>query len=213
MPEIVKLNRRLYLDVNHFAISTPWAHGFMAGYSHLIGIGLLALLLLIAWWRARSQPSPERRVAKVLWAAVGTVIAEGVSHYVLKPLIAERRPYLTLAHVEVLLTRTSGFSFPSGHATIAGAVIVGLWLSHDRIMTVLAVIVGAFLAFGRVYVGMHYPGDVVAGLVFGGLLVWVLSPFGVWILTKITRVIDRYPLTSWLVENSSRRYDHSSSRH
>ncbi|MGC9155234.1 MAG: phosphatase PAP2 family protein [Ferrimicrobium sp.] len=211
IPEIVRLNRQLYLDVNHFAIATPWAHGFMAGYAHLIGIGLLALLLLIAWWRARSRPNPERSVAKVLWAAGGTIIAEGISHDVLKPLIAERRPYLTLAHVEVLLTRTNGFSFPSGHATIAGAVIVGLWLSRDRLMTLLAILVGVFLAFGRVYVGMHYPGDVVAGLIFGGLLVWILSPLGVWLLTKITRVIHKSSMTSWLVASSTGAHVHASS--
>ncbi|MEX6430774.1 MAG: phosphatase PAP2 family protein [Ferrimicrobium sp.] len=199
MPEIVTLNRKLYLDVNHFAVSTPWAHAFMAGYSHLIGIGLLALLLLVAWFRARSRPDPQRRVAKVLWAAGGTTLAEGISHYVLKPLIAERRPYLTLAHVEVLLTRTNGYSFPSGHATIAGATIVGLWLSRDKLLTVLAFIVGIMLAFGRVYVGMHYPGDVVAGLIFGGLFVLVLSPPAVRLLTRFTEWLSALGTFGWLV--------------
>ncbi len=212
MPEIVKLNRQFYRDVNHFAVSTPWAHGFMAGYSHLAGIGLLAVLLLVAWWRARSRPKPDRQVARVLWAAAGTAIAEGISHYILKPLIAERRPYLTLAHVEVLLTRTHGYSFPSGHATIAGATIVGLWLSRDRLMTILAVIVGVFLAFGRVYVGMHYPGDVVAGLIFGGLFVLILSPVVVWPLTRLTRAIQKSSSVGWLVESHRGAGAHASSR-
>jgi len=202
MPEIVKLNRRLYLDVNHFAVRTLWAHGFMAGYSHLAGIGLLALLLLIAWWRARSQSNPQRQVARVLWAAAGTALAEGISHYVLKPLFAERRPYLTLAHVEVLLTRTHGYSFPSGHGTIAGAVIVGLWLSRQRLLTILAAIMGVFLAFGRVYVGMHYPGDVVAGLIFGGLFVLIFSPWALWLLEKFTTWLSNWnALGKWLVQS------------
>lgn len=212
MPEIVRLNRQFYRDVNHFAISTPWAHGFMAGYSHLVGIGLLAILLLLAWWRARSRPEPDRRVARVLWAAGGTAIAEGISHYLLKPLFAERRPYLTLAHVEVLLTRTHGYSFPSGHATIAGATIVGLWLSRDKLMTILAVIVGVFLAFGRVYVGMHYPGDVVAGLIFGGLFVLILSPIAVRPLTHLTRAIQKTQTFGWLVASRRRTSMHASSR-
>ena len=212
MPEIVKLNRQYYRDVNHFAVSTPWEHGFMAFYSHLSGIGVLAILLLIAWWRARSRPKPDRQVARVLWAAGGTAIAEGISHYILKPLIAERRPYLTLAHVEVLLTRTHGFSFPSGHATIAGATIVGLWLSRDRLMTILAAIAGVFLAFGRVYVGMHYPGDVVAGLIFGGLFVLILSPAVVGPLTRFTRAIQRSSSIGWLVESRRETGAHASSR-
>jgi membrane-associated phospholipid phosphatase len=175
MHELEHLNDEGYLDVNHLARATAWLHGAMATYAHFVGVGVLAVLLLAAWWRARSRRPATREVAVVLWAAGGTVLAWLLAHFVLKPLVGERRPYVTLHHVEVLLARSGGYSFPSGHATVAGAVIVGLWLTRDRLVAWLATLAGLLLAFGRVYVGVHYPGDVLAGLILGGLVVWALS--------------------------------------
>lgn len=194
MGALVHLNRSLYLDVNRFARATPWAHGALATYAHLLGVGVLAVCLLAAWWRARSGDDPPARVAGVLVAAGGTVVAWVLAHYVLKPLIHERRPYLTLAHVEVLLTRTHGYSFPSGHATVAGAVIVGLFLARDRVMAWIATFFGVCLAADRVYVGMHYPGDVLGGLVWGGLvMVLVFAPSRA-LLTRFDRWLLGTPL-------------------
>ncbi len=171
----------------------------MAFYAHDFGAGVLALLLLVAWWRARSSSQPARNVALVLWAAGGTFIAWVIAHYGLKPLIAERRPYIALHHVEVLLPRTTGYSFPSGHATFAGGVIVGLWLVKDKLLAWAATILGLLLAFGRVYVGMHYPGDVLGGLAFGGLLVLILMPPAVAVLTRFDTALLKSKLFAPLV--------------
>ncbi len=200
MGELEYLNTVWYLAVNHFARVTAWAHGFMAAYAHFVGLGVLALLLLAAWWLSRYRPDPDREVAKVLWAAGGTVVAWAIAHYILKPVVAERRPYIRLHGVEVLLTKTNGFSFPSGHATIAGAVIVGLWISRHAIIAALSTVAGIFLAFGRVYVGMHYPGDVLAGLVFGGLFVGALAPLDIRWLASIDRLIRTKTPLAFLVK-------------
>lgn len=197
-PASYSVNTRWYLEVNRLARQTPWAHGFMATYSHFVGIGLLALVLLGAWWAARSAARPARAVAGVLWAAAGTVVAWLVAHEVLKPLVAERRPYLALAHVEVLLSRTHGYSFPSGHATVAGAVIVGLFLARRYVAAWTATLLGLFLAFGRIYTGMHYPFDVLGGLAFGGAVVAVLWPVALGLLTRFDEALLPTPL-GWFV--------------
>ncbi len=189
MPPSYNLNERLYLDINKFARETPWAHPFMSTYSHYLGVTVLAILLLVAWWVARSDSSPDVAVANVLWAAGGTVLAWGAAHYILKPLVGEERPYITLPHVEVLLTRTNGFSFPSGHATVAGAVIAGLWMSRRKIIALCATALGLFLAFGRVYTGMHYLGDVLGGLLFGAIFIVVLHRPAISLLDKFVRIV------------------------
>lgn len=187
-PSHLSLNDRWYLDVNNFARHTAWLHGFMRFYAHDFGVALLALALLVAWWVARHDLEPDRAVARVLWAAGGTVVIWGIAHYGLKPLVAEKRPYLVLPHVEVLLTRTTGYSFPSGHATVAGAVIAGLFVARRWIIATVATVLGFLLAFGRVYVGMHFPGDVAAGLAIGAAFVLVFA----WPAIAILEGMDRF---------------------
>jgi membrane-associated phospholipid phosphatase len=200
----LSLNDRWYLDVNRFARQTPGLHAFMRFYAHFGGVGLLALLLLVAWWVARFDRRPERAVALVLWAAGGTVLAWILAHYGLKPLVAEKRPYLVLPHVEVLLHRTHGYAFPSGHATVAGAVIAGLWLARRWVLAVLASLAGLLLGFGRVYTGMHYPFDVVGGLLIGAAFVLVLAWPAVALLEAFDRLLVEHTPFGWLVRAGGR---------
>lgn len=67
---------------------------------------------------------------------------------------------------EPLLEAPSTFSFPSGHATVAFACATVLALAVPRLRWPLYAL-AALIAFSRVYVGVHYPGDTVAGAVLG----------------------------------------------
>jgi membrane-associated phospholipid phosphatase len=64
---------------------------------------------------------------------------------------------------------TGDWSFPSNHATIAGAAAVTLALTR-RALVWLTAPLALVMAFSRVFVGVHYPHDVAAGLVFGALV-------------------------------------------
>jgi len=93
----------------------------------------------------------------------------------LKYLVSEPRPFLILPNVD-LLVRETGSSFPSGHtaSSFAAALVIGLkyhikskgkkyWLIYPLIA--FAMIVG----FSRIYVGVHYPYDVIGGAIVGSL--------------------------------------------
>ena len=157
------VDRSWFLDVNHLARSTPWLHGAVLAYASY-GVVLFALLLLAGWWAARRR-GDAAAVAAALWAPVGMLLAVGLN----QPLgasVAERRPYDVLPHVLVLASRSTDFSFPSDHAVMAGAVAAGV-LVADRRWGLVAVVAALLMAGARVYVGAHFPGDVLAGLVFG----------------------------------------------
>jgi len=101
-------------------------------------------------------------VAVTIWAAVGTVVAVGVNQPIVN-LVQRGRPYNAMAGVEVLVKHSQDSSFPSDHAVVAGAAAAAIWLVNRRVATV-ATVAAVVLAFARVYVGAHYPGDVVAAL-------------------------------------------------
>jgi undecaprenyl-diphosphatase len=86
--------------------------------------------------------------------------------------VREARPYAMKSYILVLADRGSDFSFPSDHATLAGAVVAGLYLVHRR-LGALAAAAAVLVAFSRVYIAAHYPQDVAAGLLLGAAVVLV----------------------------------------
>lgn len=71
------------------------------------------------------------------------------------------------ARVLVLVHKATDYGFPSNHAAVAVAVVAGLLFSSRRLGW-LAVALAVLMAGARVYVGVHYPADVLAGLTLGG---------------------------------------------
>lgn len=112
--------------------------------------------------------SPHRWLAAVLLlVAVG--VADLASVRVLKPAVERVRPCHSLASVRAPLGCGSGKSFPSAHAadTSAAAAIVA-WAAPA--LTPFALAVVALVGISRVYLGVHYPSDVVAGWVLGAAI-------------------------------------------
>ncbi|MHB1534674.1 MAG: phosphatase PAP2 family protein [Acidimicrobiales bacterium] len=194
------MDTRWYLDINRWARSTPWAHGFMHAYALWAGVVLLAVLLVAGWWRSRMDDHVA--VAGALWAGFGTLAAVGINQPV-SHLVGRVRPYYTLHHVEVLVPRANDFTFPSDHATAAGAVICGLLLARRTRLAAVAAVLGLFLAFARVYVGAHYPGDVAGGLVLGAVVVALLRPIAMRILLPLVDLLARSPLRGLVAARSS----------
>jgi membrane-associated phospholipid phosphatase len=188
------LNTRIYLDLNAFSRRTAWAHPFMHAYALWLGPVVLAALFLVAyavaWWRRASHAT-----ALLVLGGAGTVIALGLNQ-VVGHAARELRPYASHPHALVLVGKTSDFSFPSDHSVVAGGLTLALALAvhygrrraggradgehaassgrpFPASLVVLAVILGLFLCFARVYVGAHYPGDVVAGYLLSALVVGV----------------------------------------
>lgn len=152
--------------VNDFAGATPWLHEPARLFAN-DGVVLFGALLLLSWWRARST-GDLRRVAASLWAPIGVLLAVAVNQPVAGA-IGEARPYAALPHVLTLVHRSTDPSFPSDHSVMAGAVAAGILLVHRR-LGLVAVALAVLMAATRVYVGAHFPLDVVAGLALGAVV-------------------------------------------
>ena len=160
----------LFLHVNTLSRHTAWLHPVARAYA-VYGVVLFIVLLAISGlvaWRSRRL----LLVARAGLAPLAVLVAVGLNQP-LGHLVHERRPYDQLSGVLVLLPRSADFSFPSDHAVMAGAVSVGVLLVSLR-LGLLTVVAGVLLAADRVYTGVHFPLDVLAGLAFGALVCWCL---------------------------------------
>ncbi len=126
-------------------------------------VGIAALL----WQGFRHRASIDGR--RMLWCAAlllaVVVVLDKASHAFLKEVIDRPRPYLVLPDVRQLVG-SGGGSFPSNHAmnNAAAAVIIGVLYPRWRW---LAASIALIMGLSRVYVGVHYPSDVLGGFVIG----------------------------------------------
>ncbi|MEU9171716.1 phosphatase PAP2 family protein [Streptomyces sp. NPDC048420] len=156
-----------YLDVVGLARHAPgWLDGAVAFWS-TYGLALFAVLAGIGWWSARRAGGAAAVTA--LGVPVIVVSAYGVDALV-KSAVREDRPCQSLRVKTLEACPAPGdWSFPSNHAAIAAAAAVALVFVSHRLGAVAGMAAVA-MAISRVWVGVHYPHDVVAGMAVGGLV-------------------------------------------
>ncbi|MET7641969.1 phosphatase PAP2 family protein [Streptomyces sp. NPDC005438] len=167
----------LYRSVTEFARDTPGWVRHLAEMGTEGGLLLLATLLLAGWWRARRGDA--RAIALAVLAPLAVLLAYAVSE-VAKVAIEEERPCRAVPGAVQSVApcpEVGDWSFPSNHATLAVGSATAIFLSW-RVLAWLAVPVGLLTAFSRVFLGVHYPHDVLAGAALGALTVAVVVAAG-----------------------------------
>lgn len=109
-----------------------------------------------------------RRLA--LDMGLGLACATAVNNLVIKNLVARPRPFLTIEALETVIEPLSSFSFPSGHSCAAFAAAFVIWRSFRDRGGGWAWPCAALVALSRIYVGVHYPSDILVGAAVGVLL-------------------------------------------
>ncbi|HHT24283.1 MAG TPA: phosphatase PAP2 family protein [Clostridiaceae bacterium] len=101
---------------------------------------------------------------------ISLLISHLLNNFVLKTLIDRPRPYEVLPNVRMVIGRVEETSFPSGHSATAFGSAFVIFLRERGWLRWTALAMAILMAFSRLYVGVHYPTDVLAGSIVGILI-------------------------------------------
>ena len=163
-------------------IRSDFLNPIMKVLTHSGDKGILLIVLILALLFI-----PRTRAIGIM-STISIVIEALLNNVLLKNLIARTRPYDEIEGLINLVGRQSDYSFPSGHTgaafAVAGAMLVvalfglpmiektGEFKREDpsltfKLISVILIMYATLLAFSRMYVGVHYPTDVLCGLLLG----------------------------------------------
>lgn len=180
-----------FRHVNSFEEDTGWLHGIMR-WDAKWGVLVFAGLLLVAWFIGRRSSDAPRRVAWAVWSALAALAAVALAQPI-NHTVQRQRPFVAMPGVHTLISHARDYGFPSDHATAVGAVAAGLWLVR-KWLGALATLLALILAFSRVYVGVHYPGDAAGGLALGATVTLLGAFVAIPVLRRLILWIAHTPL-------------------
>ncbi|MBQ5382840.1 MAG: phosphatase PAP2 family protein [Treponema sp.] len=117
-------------------------------------------------------------------ALISMAVAFCINDFILKNLIARPRPFLEIPELMTLVKRPSSYSCPSGHTAIAFGFAVSILMNAKKRYGFIALFFALLMGFSRMYVGVHYPSDVLLGLLLGSTVAILVSVFGNRILRR-----------------------------
>ncbi|RUS46906.1 undecaprenyl-diphosphatase [Cohnella sp. AR92] len=160
------MNFTLFHFLNQFAGRSDTVDDFMEFMAQDIVWILLAVMAAL-WIGARAR---QQRL--VFYAGLSAAISLFLGKYVVSPVVDHPRPFVSHA-VTQLIPHSADSSFPSDHATLAFAIAFSVWYANRRLGSVLLAM-ACLTGIARVYVGVHYPADIVGGLALSGIVSYLV---------------------------------------
>lgn len=103
---------------------------------------------------------------------------------IIKKIVARERPFNQFSELIPLIKKPIGFSFPSGHSASSFASAGILFRYLDKKYGILAIVLAGIIAFSRLYLGVHFPSDVIVGIIMGLLSSYIISKLEKYISLK-----------------------------
>lgn len=144
----------------------PWLNGPMLFISKMGNAGWfwITLGILLLLWGMKNRKFARYGLALLL--CLGTTAL--VCNVTLKPLVGRIRPY-DLLGFPILVPPLADFSFPSGHTSSSFAAATAIY-AMNRKWGIAAYVFAALMGISRLYLGVHFPTDVLAGAAIGFLM-------------------------------------------
>ena len=172
MNALFEIEQKILLWIQ--TVRQPWLTPLMRVVTHLgdggaLWIGVTAILLIASLaCRRRGWSRPALRTG--VTCAMAMLLTLILVNLLIKPLAARVRPYDAIDRLTALVGRQKDFSFPSGHSANSLTCAWVLWRISPRRFGAPALALAVLIALSRLYVGVHYPTDVLCGALIGAAL-------------------------------------------
>ena len=146
------------------SIRNPFLNSIMIFITSLGNGGMIwiaaTILLLI--------PKKTRKVGAM--SGVALLLSLLINNNLIKNIVQRPRPFVTFTDLQIIIPTPSEFSFPSGHTSSSFAAAAVFYRHLPKKLGIPSVVLAGLIGFSRLYVGVHYPTDVIAGVIMGILL-------------------------------------------
>jgi len=157
LDSLINVDRYIFHLVNDLVYNWMWVDYLGIFFAKYL-VYLMLVLLVLLTIRSRLH-------WRIIVASLGSaVIARGVTG-VIRLIHFRERPF-NFDHVNLIISKSSEASFPSGHASFAFGLATIVFL-HNRKLGVVFLVMASLVSLGRVFVGIHWPLDVLGGAFVG----------------------------------------------
>tara|TARA_B100000579_G_scaffold297924_1_gene247945 strand:+ start:89 stop:682 length:594 start_codon:yes stop_codon:yes gene_type:complete len=187
--KIVEIDKQIMVFLNK-TISNPifdFIMPIITNQNFLVFFGLILIGYLAYYGGKRG------RITIVL-LLIAASFSDAICFQVIKPWVGRIRPsHDFYEYVNLLVSKGGKYSFPSNHAANSFVFATVLSYFYEKNKTPLYVLASA-IAFSRVYVGVHYPLDIVFGSIIGYIISWII--LSIWVIIKM-RELKRGKMWVW----------------
>ncbi len=173
----------LFFFLRSFAGGLYYSDAIIIFFAEYLAYILVALFLFLLLY---SNHSKRERIYAFLLAAISTAIARGLLVELIRFFYHRPRPYLTF-HLQPLFVENS-YSFPSAHAAFFFAVSTVVY-TYNKKWGIFFFAASTLMCIARVISGVHYPSDIIGGMIVGVGVVYLTVRYG---RTPLEKMIVRY---------------------
>jgi len=178
---------RIYHAINVFTTHHGWLGSifrFIETYgTYAIGIAAVCLWLL-------ARPGGDRKWKFAAGSALASAAVGLIVNQIISSAYHRDRPFQTHHVAHIWGARKTDASFPSDHASAAFGIAVAVLLI-DPVIGIAFLVLAVLISVGRVIVGEHYPGDVLAGVAIGTFSALVVVRLARPIISFLVRIVER----------------------
>ena len=156
---VLQIDGAILLFIQNNLRSPALTQFFKAVSNYGVIIIAVYFVIMLLWEKRKIFPIAS---ACVVSGLLGNFIKDYLKHYVRRP-----RPFLEIPSLEPLIKPPKGFSFPSGHTTLAFAVAFIAYRILPKRYSIPALCMAVLVAFSRLYMGVHYPTDILGAICVG----------------------------------------------